>query len=49
MKYTTVAVEKDLADDLRDAIRVKYPHAYGKIKEEINIMVKNHIKLLKGI
>ena len=45
---TTFQVDDDLANRFRDAVREKYPHAYGKIKEEVKNMFENHIKFLKG-
>lgn len=44
---TTFPIDDETANRFRDAIRKAYPHAYGKIKEEVRAAIEDRIKKLE--
>ena len=46
---TTFPLDDDTANRFRDAVRRAYPHAYGKIKEEVKAAIEDRIKKLEEI
>lgn len=46
---TTLAIDDDLAQRFRKAVRNAYPQSYGKIKEEVKAAIEDRINKLKEI